>query len=380
MCRMRKLVFFGSLFLAWMLISCSEEKGGLKVSGRVEMDTVRVGTKIGGRIEKIHVEEGDSLKAGEVVIELERKELDAQLGQARAAQKQAQAQLDLLLAGTRKEDIRRAEAAVEACKAELQLRRKGFRDEEIREAEAQLASARSTLELVRLDWQRAETLFESGTIQQAELDARRAAHETARSAVEMALQRRQLLQSGSRPEEIAMTQARLDQAEAELERLRNGPRIEEITAQRAILEASQAGVRYLETQLEETSVRAPIECVVETFDLKPGDLVKPGESVAVLNLPSTPWIRCYVPENRLGEVRPGMKVGVTVDSFPGEVFPGIVRRIHSEAEFTPRNVQTTEKRSELVFEMKVDVPEKGERLRAGMFADVHISSADPGNR
>lgn len=371
---------FGFLPLLGMLVACGTDDGGLMVSGRVEMDAVRVGTKIGGRIEKIHVEEGDLLKAGQIILELERKALDAQLEQARAVRQQAQAQLDLLVAGTRDEDIRRAQAVVAARKAELELRRQGFRDEEIREAEAQLNSARSALELVRLDWRRAEKLFETGTIQQAELDARRAAHETARAAVEMALQRRQLLQSGTRPEEIAMAQAQLDQAEADLERLRNGPRPEEIAAQRAVLEAAKAGVRYLETQLDETSVRAPVGCVVETFDLRPGDLVKPGEPLAVLHLLSTPWIRCYVPENRLGEVRPGMKVGITVDSFPGEVFPGIIRRVRSEAEFTPRNVQTTEKRSELVFEMKVDVPEKGERLRAGMFADVHISNGPGGGR
>jgi HlyD family secretion protein len=120
---------------------------------------------------------------------------------------------------------------------------------------------------------------------------------------------------------------------------------------------------------------------VETLDLQPGDLVRAGQSVATLLLERRPWVRCYVPENRLGLVRPGLAVTVTVDSFPGETFAGVVRKVSAQAEFTPRNVQTTEKRAELVFEMKVDIAGAegvAERLRAGMYADVHIAAGAAG--
>lgn len=359
--------------MALLLLSgCEHDTDQLVVSGRVEVDDVHVGSKVGGRIWKVNYEEGDDVKAGEAIVTIEDRELVAQLNEAKANSDQTKANLDLLLVGTRAEDLARAEAVVEARSAELALRKKGFRDEEVREAEAQLESARSDLEYASTEYKRTLSLFAKGATERRELDNKRTQFETARAKVEIASQRLMLVRSGSRPEEIAMAEAQLNQARADLDRLRNGARPEEIAAQRAGLEAAQANVSRLETQLEETRILAPVDCMVETLDLEPGDLVKAGETVAVLDLKNSPWVRCYIPENRLGWVQPGDLVDVTVDSFPGELFEGKIRRIKSDAEFTPRNVQTTEKRSELVFEMKVDILSNGERLRAGMYADVHI--------
>jgi HlyD family secretion protein len=122
-------------------------------------------------------------------------------------------------------------------------------------------------------------------------------------------------------------------------------------------------------------IRAPAAAMVETLELYPGDLVRPGQGVATLLFLRAPWIRCYVPQNQLGQVAAGMAVGVSVDSFPGEAFPGVIRWISAEAEFTPRNVQTYEKRAELMFEMKVDITDQSERLRPGMYADVRVAGS-----
>ncbi|MCX7716921.1 MAG: HlyD family efflux transporter periplasmic adaptor subunit [Candidatus Sumerlaeaceae bacterium] len=354
---------------------CGDRVQPLVVSGRVEMDTVRIGSKIGGRVAAVNAEEGDWVEAGAVVLALDDRELKAQHSEAEAAAAQAQAQLDLLLAGSRPEDIARAEAVVRARQAELDLRRKGFRDEEVRQAEAQVVSAESDLELARKELERTESLHKTGTVDQRELDRKRSLFETARAAVEVARQRASLYRSGSRPEEIAMAEAQLAQASADLERLRNGPRAEEIAAARAAVLAAQANVERIDSLLSETRILAPARAMVETLDLEPGDLVRAGEPVAVIQLDKAPYIRCYVPENRLGEVRPGQAVTVTVDSFPGRRFAGRVRRVNAEAEFTPRNVQTSEKRSELVFEMKVDVTGDASALRAGMYADVRPEPA-----
>ena len=171
-----------------------------------------------------------------------------------------------------------------------------------------------------------------------------------------------------------MAKARLAEAASDLDRLRNGPRPEEIAAQQAAVEAAKANIARLQSQLEETTILSPSEAVVETLDLELGDLVQAGETIAVLNLMNRPWVRCYVPENRLGLAKVGTQVSVSVDSYPDVAFSGQIRRLSSDAEFTPRNVQTTEKRSELVFEMKVDILENGDRLRAGMYADVHVGA------
>lgn len=364
--------YLGATLLVFFLTGCSQEETMLVLSGRVEVDDVHVGSKIGGRVWHVNYEESDEIKAGEAILTLEDQELTAQLDQAKASVAQAQANLDLLLVGTRTEDLARAEAVVEARSAELILRRKGFRDEEVREAEAQVESARSDLQFASTEYARTKTLFGKGAVDRREMDNKQALFDTARAKMEIAIQRQAVFRSGSRPEEIAMAMAQLAQARADLTRLRNGARPEEIAAQRAAVEAAKANAARLQTQLEETRILAPSDAMVETLDLKQGDLVKAGEPVAVLNLKNTPWVRCYIPENRLGSVQAGDLVTVTVDSCPGEEFPAKVRRLSSEAEFTPRNIQTTEKRSELVFELKVDILERGEKLRAGMYADVHV--------
>ncbi len=357
---------------ALLLAGCSRNSGELVVSGRVEVDDVRIGSKVGGRVARVAAEEGRTVKAGDAIVFLDDAELQAQLAQARASQAQAQAQLDLLQAGSRKEDIARAEGVVNARKSELEMRRKGFRDEEVREAEAQVASARSALDLAKKELERSETLRKLGTVELRDLDRKRADHDNAVALLQVALQREALVRSGSRPEEIGVAEAQLKQAQADLDRLRNGARPEEVAAARAAVEAARANVARLQAQLDEMRISAPADALVDTLDLRPGDLVRAGETVAILYLRTRPWVRCYVPENRLGDMKPGADVTVTVDTWPGRQFKGQVRRLAAEAEFTPRNVQTTEKRAELVFEMKVDVTDGAEDLRAGMFADVRV--------
>ncbi len=364
--------YLGATLLVLFVSGCSPDDSVLVLNGRIEVDDVHVGSKIGGRVWRVNYEESDEVKAGEPIVLLEDQELTAQLDQAKASTAQAQANLDLLLVGTRAEDLARAEAVVEARSAELTLRRKGFRDEEVREAEAQVESARSDLQFASTEYVRTKTLFGKGAVDRREMDNRQALFDTARAKMSIALQRQALFRSGSRPEEIAMAMAQLAQARADLTRLHNGARPEEIAAQRAAVEAARANVARLQSQLEETRILSPSDALVETLDLKQGDLVKAGEPVAVLNLKNSPWVRCYIPENRLGSIHSADQVTVTVDSYPGEEFPGKVRRLSSEAEFTPRNIQTTEKRSELVFEVKVDILEQGEKLRAGMYADVYV--------
>ena len=199
----------------------------------------------------------------------------------------------------------------------------------------------------------------------------------AEAQLKVAQERAALYRSGSRPEEITAAENQLGEAEADLLRLKNGTRPEEIAAGRAAVVAAEANVKRLQTQLDEMRILAPVAATVETMELEPGDLIAAGQPVAVLNMKTSPWVRCYVPENRLGNVQAGEEVGVTVDALPGQTLKGRVRRVATDTEFTPRNVQTTEKRSELVFETKVDILEGGEKLRPGMYADVHISARAP---
>ena len=138
------------------------------------------------------------------------------------------------------------------------------------------------------------------------------------------------------------------------------------------MEMAKARVEVLQTQLKETVVRAPLDAVVDVLDLEPGALVGPNKPVATLLRPGGLWVRAYLPEEKLGFVRPGLTVKVRVDSFPERDFAGVVRRVHRQAEFTPRNVQTQEERVLQVFQVEVVTQDPDQVLRPGMNADVFI--------
>jgi multidrug resistance efflux pump len=203
----------------------------------------------------------------------------------------------------------------------------------------------------------------------------RRALKSARAQVAGAEQRLALLEEGSRKEDIAEAKAALAEAEAQVKLMESGYRVEDLARAAAQVAAAQAAVSAIEVRLTELTVAAPCDCVVEAIDLRPGDLVSPNApSVALLNLAEL-RVRAYVPESRLGQVRPGMKVPVVVDSFPTERFMGHVTFISRDAEFTPRNVQTPEERSKQVFRIKVKLEQGLDRLRAGMAADVLLGEA-----
>ncbi|MCA9415481.1 MAG: biotin/lipoyl-binding protein [Candidatus Omnitrophica bacterium] len=178
-------IFFGFLILlVGLTLGCEEDRSNLKISGRIEVDDVHIGSKVGGRVSQVNFDEGDSVEAGAVVVALEDDELSAQLKQAQANAAEAQAKLDLLIAGSREEDIRRAEAVVAARSADLNLRQKGFREEEIREADAQVQSAKSDLDFASAEYQRAVALLKNEAINQQEFDGKRSGLETAKAKME----------------------------------------------------------------------------------------------------------------------------------------------------------------------------------------------------
>jgi membrane fusion protein YbhG len=155
------------------------------------------------------------------------------------------------------------------------------------------------------------------------------------------------------------------------EQLQRGSRAEDIAAARAAVAREEGHLRYLQRQRAESVVTAPAEGTVETLDLRPGDLVAAGRPVATLLEPGQLWVRVYVPEPKLGLVRVGQKASLSVDTFPDRRFPGRVIEIRNEAEYTPRNVQTLEQRSDQVFGVKVEV-EPAPELKPGMAALVTL--------
>jgi HlyD family secretion protein len=334
---------------------------GLQGSGTVEARNIRVGSKVGGRIDKVLVREGDAVEPGEVLVTFDDKELHATLQQMRAAAEKAQR-------GFRPEEIEEARAAAAQARAEYEQRRNGYRQEDIDSAKADLDRATADEIRAHLDAQRYDALAQKDLVSKQQRDTAEANWRMALAQKQNAQHKLEELQKGYRPEEIAAAEARYHQTQATLEKFERGNRKEDVEAATAAFALEQA--RYRERQ-----VVAPSAATVEVLDVRPGDLIAPNTPIATLLERDQIYVRIYIPETQIGHVQLGEKAEIHVDSFPDQVFNGVVDQINQQAEFLPRNVQTREERVHQVFGVKVRIDDVSHRVRAGMAADVKFNAA-----
>jgi HlyD family secretion protein len=333
----------------------------LQGSGTVEARNIRVGSKIGGRIDKILVREGDSVEPGQTLITFDDKELLASLAASRAAAEKAER-------GFRPEEIAEARAAAAQAKAEYDQRKNGYRQEDIDAAKAELDRATADEIRTHLDFQRYDSLAQKDLVSKQQRDTAEANWKMALAQRQSAQQKFDELKRGYRPEEIAAAEARYHQTQATLEKFERGNRREDVAAARAAL-------AYDEARFRERQVLAPAPSVVEVLDVRPGDLIPPNTPVATLLESDQIYVRIYIPETEIGRVHLGQKAELRVDSFPNQVFKGVVEQINQQAEFLPRNVQTREERVHQVFGVKVRIEDPSHRVLAGMAADVKLNPA-----
>lgn len=350
----------------------NDRDGVIVISGVIEADDIHVGSKLGGRVLKVVAKRGQTVKAGETLVLLEPKEIDASYAEAQAGLRQAEAKYALLTAGFRKEEIEQAEAAAKQAQAELDQLISGPRQQEIDQAAAEWKATKAQAENAQIFLQRMEGLSKRELIAKQEYDDAVAKADEAEQKMAAARERYNLLLAGTRTEEVERGRQRLAEADAKRRQLKSGFRREEIAQAKSEMEAARARVQLMQTQLEETVIKAPVDALIDTLDLEPGDLVGAGKPVATLLRTGSLWVRAYLPEARLGFVQPGLPVKVRVDSFPGKDFRGTVRRIQRQGEFTPRNVQTYEERALQVFQTEVAIDDPDNVLRPGMSADVTI--------
>jgi multidrug resistance efflux pump len=362
-------VLIGTGYALWNMVG---PKGTIVISGIVEADDIHVGSKIGGRVLKVVAREGQTVKAGEVLVLLEPRDLDASLAETQAAMRQAEAKLALLTAGYREEEIEQAEAAMKQSQAELSQLVAGPRQQEIDQARADWLAAKAQAENSRKLQRRMEDLSKRDLIAKQDFDDAQAKAEESEQKMKSARERYDLVLAGTRTEEIERARQRLAETEAKLRQLKRGFRKEEVAQAKSEVEAARSRVELTRSQLDETVIKAPVDAVVEVLDLESGDLVGAGKPMATLLRTNSLWVRAYLPEAKLGFVKTGAKVRVRVDSFPNRDFAGIVRRVSRQAEFTPRNVQTWEERVLQVFQTEVVIDDPDHVLRPGMNADVTI--------
>jgi membrane fusion protein YbhG len=331
----------------------------LQGSGTVEARNIRVGSKVGGRIDKVLVREGDTVAAGQILITFDDKELQASLAQSRAAAEKAER-------GFRPEEIAEARASAAQAKAEYDQRKNGYRQEDIAAAQADLDRASADEVRTHLDSQRYEALARKDLVSKQQRDTADANWKMALAQKANAQHKLDELKRGYRPEEIAAAEARYHQTQATLQKFERGNRREDVAA-------AQAALALDEARFRERQVVSPSAATVEVLDVRPGDLIPPNTPVATLLEREQIYVRIYIPETMIGGVHLGQKAEIRVDSFPSQVFPGVVEQINQQAEFLPRNVQTREERVHQVFGVKVRIDDSSHRVLAGMAADVKLA-------
>ncbi|MCC9607690.1 HlyD family efflux transporter periplasmic adaptor subunit [Blastopirellula sp. JC732] len=359
------IVIFGSLLTYSQL-----QHEPLKVSGYIEAQDIRLGSRVGGRVAEVLADEGDMVKQGQVLVRLEPFDLNELLAAAKAETDDKQALLEKLKTGYRPEEIAQAKSQVDELAARLEMLVNGPRKQEIDAARAELQMASSQLELAQSNYKREKEVFEKGAGTQEKFDRVADLLREAESNSVVRENNLSLLVEGTRKEEIAQARASLAKATEEYNLMKSGFRKEDIAQAEAAVAAAKANVAAIEKRIDELSVTAPTDAIVEALELEPGDLMPPNAPMLTLIDPKTLWVRAYVPENHLN-IQLGQKLPVTVDSYDQE-FQGEITFIARNAEFTPNNVQTPEERSKQVFRIKVTLLDGLDQLRSGMAADVWL--------
>lgn len=292
--------------------------------GNVEIRQVDTGFRVGGRIAAVLVEEGERVQAGQVLARLDTDLLEAETDRIRAQLAQQEATLQRL--------------------------ERGYRSEEIAGARADAAAAAALAENARINLHRVEAMRSSNAISQKELDNARGTYRNAAAKHKAAR------------EQLALVSA--------------GYREEEILAQRAVVAATRASLQQAIIHLSDAELKAPQDGIVLTRAREAGAIVDTGQTVYTLSLVNPVWLRVYVDEPRLGRIKPGMRVEAETDAAPGRRFTGHVGYIAPAAEFTPKNVETYEVRTSLVYRIRVQVEDPDNIMRQGMPVRVFLPDAE----
>lgn len=306
---------------ALLLAGCRRDAGDrLRLSGNIEVIQVEASFRVPGKVLERPVDEGQAVQAGQLLARLDARDLEQQVAMRQAEAATAKAALDALLAGSRQEEVAASKAALDQAQADLRR--------------------------LEPDEARLRDLHQKGILSLRDYEASRAALEAARGKVQQADQQHALVRKGARKEEIDQARARFDQA--------------------------QQSLALARTQLGYATLLAPGPGVVLSKNVEPMEYVSPGTAVVTLADLGQVWLRAFVEETDLGRVKVGQKVLVTSDSFPGKRYEGRVAFIASEAEFTPKAVQTRKERTRLVYRIKIDIPNPAMELKPGMPADAEI--------
>jgi len=353
------------------------------VSGNIELTEVNIAFKTAGRLIERTVDEGDSVKKGQVIARLDRDQLLAQRDREVAGLQSAESQLaqaktslewekDTLAA-----DIEQRSADLASNQARLAELKNGARPQEKLDAQAAVDSAQSELERAKKDWDRAQVLHRDDDISTAQFDQYRNRWESAVAALNSSKERQNLVLAGPRVEQLNAQQGQVERVRgalkmAQANSLEMKRREQELTTRAAEIARSRASIALIDSQLADTIAMSPVDGVVLVKSADPGEVLSAGTTVVTIGDIEHPWLRGYIDETDLGKVKLGSKVKVTTDSYKGKVYEGHVSFIASEAEFTPKQIQTQTERVKLVYRIKIELDNSSRELKSNMPADGEI--------
>jgi len=323
------------------------------------------------------------VKKGQVIARLDRDQLVAQRDREVAGLESAESQLaqaktalewekDTLAA-----DIEQRAGDLASNQARLAELKNGARPQEKLDAQAAVDSAQSEVERSRKDWDRAQVLHRDDDISTAQFDQYRNRWETAVAALNSAKERQNLVLAGPRAEVINAQQAMVERTRgalkmAQANALEMKRREQELTTRAAEIARSRASIALIDSQLADTIATSPVDGVVLVKSADPGEILSAGTTVVTVGDIEHPWLRGYVDETDLGKVKLGSVVHVTTDSYKNKQYTGHVSFISSEAEFTPKQIQTQTERVKLVYRIKIELDNSSRELKSNMPADGEI--------
>ncbi|MCS2150419.1 secretion protein HlyD [Scandinavium manionii] len=292
----------------------SRQDTGLTLYGNVDIRTVNMSFRVGGRLQALQVDEGDAVQKGQTLGEIDHAPYQNALMQAKANVAAAQAKYDLLLAG--------------------------YRDEEIAQTAAAVRQAQAAYDYAQNFYQRQQGLWKSRTISANDLENARSSRDQAQATLKSAQDKLSQYHAGNRPQEIAQAKASLEQAQAQL--------------------------AQSQLDLQDTTLLAPSDGTILTRAVEPGSMLNAGSTVLTLSLTRPVWVRAYVDETNLTRARPGQELQLYTDGRPDKPYHGKIGFVSPTAEFTPKTVETPDLRTDLVYRLRIIVTDADDALRQGM--------------
>jgi HlyD family secretion protein len=352
-------------------------------SGTIEAVQANLAFQASGCVAHVLVDEGQSLRAGQVLARLKKDAFLASYTQAEANLSQAQASLTALEAVLAfKQDalpleVTRAEAAAERIGYQYRELSSGYRPQEVTKAQLAAAEAKSSLEKIRRDKDRADRLFQDSVIAVSEKDAQDLRYETAQIQYRQAVQNVTLAEEGFRKESVASARAQLSESEAALALARSNLKQlavaeREVDAGRARVSAAAAALELARIQLSYCELKAPFDGILTSRNVEPGEVVTVGREVLSVADLSRVELKIFIDETEIGRVKPDQPVSVKIDTFPDKTYAGRVAYVSPESEFTPKIIQTHKERVKLVYLVKVTIDNPQFELKPGMPADAWL--------